>query len=79
MIASLALWFCSHVLFARHQDVSLAGVNLSLPSIGSIQWPSLAFLAVALLCLLKLQWGISRVLLISVLAGGVLFLAGIAG
>jgi len=79
VIASLALWFCSHVLFARHQDFSFAGVDLNLPIPASLQWPSLALLAVALFCLLKLQWGIGRVLSISVLAGVSLFLAGITG
>lgn len=79
VIASLALWFCSHVLFTRHEEVSLAGLNLSLPSLPSIQWASLGLLAIALFCLLKLQWGIGRVLIISVLAGGLLSLTGLAG
>ena len=79
VITSLALWFCSHVLFAQHQDFSLVGIKLGLPLISSVQWPSLALLAFALFCLLKLQWGIGRVLLISVLAGVALFLVGVAG
>lgn len=76
VMASLALWFASHVLFSRHQDVEFAGVTASLPVPTSLHWPALGLLLGALFCLLKLQWGTGRVLLLTVLVGSMVFLAG---
>ncbi|MDF1628415.1 MAG: chromate efflux transporter [Alcanivoracaceae bacterium] len=69
VIASLALWFASHVLFAEHRLIEFAGVGLSLPMPASIDLASLSLFAGALLALLKLNWGIGRVLIITVAVG----------
>ncbi|MCC1496198.1 chromate efflux transporter [Alcanivorax sp. 1008] len=69
VIASLSLWFASHVLFAEHRVVNFAGAGLSLPIPASMDFVSLSLLAGALLALLKLNWGIGRVLIGTVAAG----------
>lgn len=69
VIASLALWFASHVLFAEHRVAELAGLGLSLPIPASVNPVSLGLFAAALFALLKLEWGIGRVLLVTVAAG----------
>ena len=74
VIASLALWFASHVLFAEHKLMDVAGFSLSLPSPESINPASLSLLAAALFTLIKLNWGVGRVLLVTVAVGAALHL-----
>ena len=74
VIASLALWFASHVLFARHAPVNVAGISLNLPVTASIDLISLVLLAGALFALVKLKWGVGRLLLVTVITGGGLHL-----
>jgi chromate transporter len=74
VIASLALWFCSHVLFAEHVLISFAGIGLNLPRPESVDFLSLGLLAGALFALLKLDWGIGRTLVMTVIIGGGLHL-----
>lgn len=74
VIASLALWFCSHVLFAEHRLIEFVGLDLNLPRPESISLLSLGLFAAALFALIQLQWGIGRVLLLTVLTGAGLHL-----
>jgi chromate transporter len=74
VIASLALWFASHVLFAMHVPTNVAGISLNLPVAESINLLSLILLAGALFALLKLKWGVGRLLLVTVITGGGLHL-----
>ncbi len=74
VIASLALWFCSHVLFAEHVLIKVAGIGLNLPRPDSVNFLSLGLFAGALFALLKLDWGIGRVLVVAVVIGGGLYL-----
>ena len=74
VITSLALWFCSHVLFAEHRLIEFVGLDLNLPRPESISLLSLGLFAAALFALIQLQWGIGRVLLLTVLTGAGLHL-----
>lgn len=74
VIASLALWFCSHVLFAEHVLINVAGMGLNLPRPETVNFLSLGLFAGALFALLKLDWGIGRVLVVTVIAGAGLHL-----
>jgi chromate transporter len=69
VMASLALWFASHVLFSAHRPVELAGLTLNLPLMHSVNLLSVGLFGGALLALQWLQWGIGRVLLVTVMAG----------
>ena len=74
VIASLALWFASHVLFASHVPTNVAGIILNLPVAESINLLSLILLAGALFALTRLKWGVGRLLLVTVITGGGLHL-----
>ena len=77
VITSLALWFCSHVLFTEHTWIQVAGIGVSLPRPASVNVLSLGLFAGALFALLKLNWGMGRVLIVTVVAGaGLHLLAG---
>jgi chromate transporter len=62
VIANLALWFATHVLFAR---VSAAGV----PEFASLQLLPAALTALACLILFALKWSLARTLLVSAALG----------
>jgi len=62
VIASLALWFTTHVLFAR---VSPTG----LPDLSSLQTLPAALTAIALLLTFALHWGLARTLLVCTALG----------
>jgi chromate transporter len=62
VIANLALWFATHVLFAT---VAASGI----PALASIRWVSAALTAAALLMMFVLNWSLARVLALSVLLG----------
>ncbi len=74
VIASLALWFASHVLFASHVPTNVAGIILNLPVAESINLVSLTLLVGALFALIRLKWGVGRLLLVAVITGGGLHL-----
>jgi chromate transporter len=74
VMASLALWFASHVLFASHRPTEAAGLTLNLPQMDSLNLLALALFAGALVALQVLKWGLGRVLLITVLSGALLHL-----
>lgn len=62
VIANLALWFATHVLFAR---VSEAGI----PQLDSIRWLPVTLTAIALAVLFGLRWGLPATLLLSAALG----------
>jgi chromate transporter len=62
VIANLALWFATHVLFTR---VSAAG----LPELDSLRWWPAALTAVALLLLFALRWNLARTLVTCAILG----------
>ncbi|MFN3713531.1 MAG: chromate efflux transporter [Alcanivoracaceae bacterium] len=72
VMASLALWLASHVLFASHRPTAVAGLTLNLPQADSLNLLALALFAGALVALQILQWGLGRVLVVTVLLGAAL-------
>ena len=62
VIANLALWFATHVVFAR---VSAAG----LPEPDSLRWLPAALTAVALLLMFALRWNLARTLVTCAVLG----------
>jgi chromate transporter len=62
VIANLALWFATHVLFAR---VGAQG----LPELGSLRSEPALLLGVALFLLFVLKWGLGRTLAVSAVLG----------
>jgi chromate transporter len=74
VMASLALWFASHVLFADHRPMEFVGLTLNLPQLTSLNPLALCLFAGALLALQRLQWGIGRVLVVTVISGAALHL-----
>lgn len=66
VIANLALWFALHVLFRRVEE---AGFGLDVPDPASLDWRAAALIAVAMLALLRLNWGLAATLAICA-AGG---------
>lgn len=70
VIASLALWFALHVLFARVYRWQIAGVlDVELPTLGSLQIAPALIGAVALVMLLALKRGLGATLAICALLG----------
>lgn len=69
VIASLALWFALHVLFAELQRTALGPAGLDLPVLVSLNWRAalLALLAAALI--FKAKWSVLRTLPIVALGG----------
>jgi chromate transporter len=68
VIANLALWFATHVLFVKISERGL-------PELASIRWESAALTAAALIMMFGLRWGLARVLAISVLLGAATLLS----
>ncbi len=64
VIAHLALWFGSHVLFATHRTLAFGITQVELPIARSVSVPSLLFAALAALLLLRLKWSIPLTLLL---------------
>jgi chromate transporter len=71
VIANLALWFATHVLFAR---VSSSG----LPELTSLRILPAALTAVALLLMFALKWSLARTLLVCAVLGAATSLLQIA-
>ncbi|MCK0536933.1 chromate efflux transporter [Alcanivorax quisquiliarum] len=67
VMAHLAFWFATHVLFAETRR--LAG--LTVPVLGSVQWLPLGLGVLALWLLGRRGWGILPVLALTTLGGGV--------
>lgn len=69
VIATLALWFATHVVFARTVTAVLGPMNLTLPDPASLQpLPTAIALAAAWLLLVR-HWNLVAVLALSALAG----------
>ncbi|MFO0996358.1 MAG: chromate efflux transporter [Alphaproteobacteria bacterium] len=57
VILNLAVWFALHVLFAELRPIRAYGMSLDVPVWQTIQWPSLAFTAAAMLAIFRLRIG----------------------
>lgn len=78
VILNLALWFALHTLFARLEPVSVAGMRLDLPVLGSVNLPALALTVAAVLAVFRFKAGMLPTLGACALAGVALRMAGVA-
>ena len=69
VILNLALWFGLQVVFRDFAEFAIGPVGLSLPVPGSLEWRSLAVVAVAALCLFGTRMGVIATLAVSGLFG----------
>jgi chromate transporter len=70
VIASLALWFGLHVLFAAHADLATPwGRTLALPAVASFQWPAALIAVAAAIALTRFKANAALVVLASAAAG----------
>ena len=65
VIMSLALWFATHVLFARTFTVRLGPAHLLVPELESLAPRMLALTAVSAVLLLRFRWSVHRVLAVA--------------
>lgn len=72
VILNLSIWFGLHVLFASVARERIGVLQLWLPDLTSIDWRVVVLAFISGLLLLKLHWGITRVLLTSSALGWVL-------
>ncbi len=72
VMLNLSIWFALHVMFANVTRQTVGPLTLWQPELASIDWrvPVLSLLSAVLL--LRLHWGIGRVLAISAATGWVL-------
>ncbi len=77
VIANLALWFGVHFIFGSVQKMQMGILQGDVPLFSSVNWQALVLSALAAILLLRLKWGIFKVLGICVAAGMALNLASI--
>ena len=78
VILSLALWFASHVVFARHAPFRRWGVDVDLPALASVDPWALALSVAALFAVFRLRLGLFAVIGGAAAAGAALVLGGVA-
>jgi chromate transporter len=69
VIANLALWFGVHFIFNKVQHLQIGILQGDVPVLASLNWQALLLSALAAVLLLRLKWGLFKVLGISVAAG----------
>jgi len=72
VILNLSVWFALHVMFDEVKLTSYGPVKLWQPDLASVDWRIVVLVALCAVLLLKLHWGIVRVLTISSLLGAAL-------
>ena len=72
VIANLAVWFSVNALFAEQRRFTGLGTEISLPLLGSVEWPMLTLALIACLLVFKLRVGV-LVLLSAATALGILW------
>jgi chromate transporter len=77
VIADLALWFSLAVLFDDVERVTWGPVSVDIPAAGSLDGWAALLTGVSLVLLLRVKWGLLRVLLLAAAAGLVLSLVGL--
>jgi chromate transporter len=77
VIASLALWFTLHALFAQVTTHAIFGpVRIDAPRPSSIQWTPVLLTGIALLMTFGLKWNIARTLPVCAAMGALVTLMG---
>ncbi len=72
VILNLSVWFALHVMFHEVKLTSYGPVKLWQPDLTSVDWRVVALTVLCAVLILKLHWGIVRVLTISSLLGAAL-------
>ncbi len=72
VILNLSVWFALHVMFDKVKLTSYGPVTLWQPDLASVDWRVALLVTLCAILLLKLHWGIVRVLAISSLLGAAL-------
>jgi len=72
VILNLSVWFALHVMFKTVEKKSYGPIQLWQPDFTSVDWRVVALSALCALLLLRIHWGIVRVLAISSLLGAAL-------
>ncbi len=76
VIANLTLWFGVHFLFAKVERTGIGPLRADMPIWSSLNWQALLLSALAAFLMLRLKWGLFRVLGVCVVLGMGLTLAG---
>ncbi|MBI5162372.1 MAG: chromate efflux transporter [Magnetospirillum sp.] len=73
VVLNLAVWFSIHVLFARVEEVRVAGMRLPVPDLASLDVAALALAVAALVAMIRYKLGMVTVLAASAVLGGAIF------
>lgn len=69
VIASLALWFALHVMFAEVVRTSFGPAALDVPVLASLDWRAALLAGLAAVLIFKARWSVLRVLPVVALGG----------
>ncbi len=69
VVLNLAIWFALHVLFAKVREIHTLGMSIDVPTLASINLPSLILSAAAVLAVFRFKIGIIPVLAVCSVAG----------
>ena len=72
VILNLSVWFALHVMFKTVEKKSYGAIQLWQPELATVDWRVVALTTLCAVLLLKLHWGIIKVLTISSLLGAAL-------
>ena len=75
VVLNLAIWFALHTLFGGVDQLHSFGLTLNVPVLSTINWPTLALSALAMLAIFRFKLGMIPVLATSSLAGVAFYLA----
>jgi len=69
VILNLSVWFALHVMFKEVKLNHIGPIKLWVPELATVDWRVIGLTALCVILILKLKWGIVRVLTISSLLG----------
>lgn len=69
VIMNLALWFALHVVFHEIRTLDFLGIELDVPSLGSINWRAAALAVAAMIAMLRFKVGMITTLAVCAIAG----------
>ncbi len=75
VIANLTLWFGVHFIFTDVRHMQAGILRGDIPVLNSLNWQALLLSGIAAFLLLRMKWGLFRVLGVSVAAGIIFKLA----
>jgi chromate transporter len=74
VVLNLAIWFALHVLFTRVREAHMLAMSVDVPTLASVDIPSLILATAAMLAVFRFNIGIIPTLLVSAAAGMVYYL-----